>query len=301
MSRGGHQVIPPSGGFDEEEVFQVVRKMENVSFFAAPTMLHRLVESARGRGKLGSEHYPGLGTIVAGGAPFYVEDIKASVACFGPRIAQMYGQGETPLTATAMNAYHTAKAVESDDDLALASVGFPQTGVELQIWDDEGRQVPAGETGEIVVRAHTVMNGYWRNAEETRKALRDGWLKTGDVGLLDAHGRLHLKDRSKDVIISGGTNIYPREVEDALLKHRAVKEVSVIGVPDAEWGESVMAIIVADRAVSTSELDATCVENIARFKRPKHYLFVESLPKSPNGKVLKTELRKSYGARRNNG
>jgi acyl-CoA synthetase (AMP-forming)/AMP-acid ligase II len=230
-----------------------------------------------------------------------VEDIKASVACFGPRIAQMYGQGETPLTATAMNAYHTAKAVESDDDLALASVGFPQTGVELQIWDDEGRQVPAGETGEIVVRAHTVMNGYWRNAEETRKALRDGWLKTGDVGLLDAHGRLHLKDRSKDVIISGGTNIYPREVEDALLKHRAVKEVSVIGVPDAEWGESVMAIIVADRAVSTSELDATCVENIARFKRPKHYLFVESLPKSPNGKVLKTELRKSYGARRNNG
>ncbi len=299
MCRGGHQVIPASGGFEEEEVFEALRKMDNVSFFAAPTMLHRLVESARTREQFGPQHYPGLHTIVAGGAPFYVEDIKASVACFGPRIAQMYGQGETPLSATAMNAYHMSKAVEVGDEMALASVGFPQTGVELQIQGEEGEVLPPGQSGEIVLRAATVMNGYWRNPEGTTKTLRNGWLWTGDVGFVDSHGRLHLKDRTKDVIISGGTNIYPREVEEALLKHPSVREVSVIGYPDPEWGESVMAIVVADGVVGSSDLEATCVENIARFKRPKRYLFVDSLPKSPNGKVLKTELRKQFGARSN--
>ena len=135
------------------------------------------------------------------------------------------------------------------------------------------------------------MQGYWNNREATASTLRDGWLHTGDVGCLDADGFLTLKDRSKDVIISGGSNIYPREVEEVLLAHPRVREVSVVGMPDAEWGEAVVAFVVGDN-VAPEELDALCLANIARFKRPKQYRFVAELPKSNYGKVLKTELRR---------
>ena len=153
--------------------------------------------------------------------------------------------------------------------------------------------MPTGELGEVTVRGPTVMLGYWNNPEATAKTAPGGLLYTGDVGLIDSHGQLHLKDRSKDVIISGGTNIYPREVEEALLRHPAVEEVSVIGTPDPEWGESVTAVVVcrSGRSVQPSALDAVCLENIARFKRPKHYHFVATLPKNPTGKVLKGDLR----------
>src|SRR5690606_7026754 len=141
-----------------------------------------------------------------------------------------------------------------------------------------------------------VMRGYWNNPDATHKTLAAGGLRTGDVGYLDERGLLHLKDRSKDVIISGGTNIYPREVEDALLTHSAVKEVAVVGVKDVEWGEAVTAVVVLTEQVSVSESDDTCVNVIARFKRPKHYIFVEELPKTPTGKVLKNELRQIAAA-----
>ena len=134
------------------------------------------------------------------------------------------------------------------------------------------------------------MRGYWNNPEATASTLRDGWLHTGDVGCLDADGFLTLKDRSKDVIISGGSNIYPREVEEVLLAHPGVREVSVVGMPDAQWGEAVVAFVVGD--VTPEDLDALCLDHIARFKRPKHYRFVAELPKNNYGKVLKTELRK---------
>ena len=138
------------------------------------------------------------------------------------------------------------------------------------------------------------MHGYWRNDTATSDALRDGWLWTGDMGALDEDGFLTLKDRSKDVIISGGTNIYPREVEEALLTHPAVAEASVIGEPDPEWGENVVAVVVleADAGADATALDAHCQDRIARFKRPKRYLFVSALPKNAYGKVLKTELRR---------
>jgi long-chain acyl-CoA synthetase len=154
------------------------------------------------------------------------------------------------------------------------------------------------ETGEVLVRGDTVMAGYWRDAEATAKAVRDGWLFTGDMGSLDEHGFLTLRDRSKDVIISGGSNIYPREVEEALLRHPGVAEVSVIGKPDPEWGEIVIAFVVAREGVALqpAELDETCTQHIARFKRPKEYRIVEALPKNHYGKVLKTELRASLAA-----
>jgi long-chain acyl-CoA synthetase len=151
--------------------------------------------------------------------------------------------------------------------------------------------LPAGEIGEVCARGPAVMQGYWNNSDATDLALRQGWLHTGDVGVFDADGFLTLKDRSNDVIISGGANIYPREVEEVLLAHPRVREVSVIGMPDPEWGESVIAFVVAD-SVTELELDRLCLASIARFKRPKRYRFVAELPKNNYGKVLKTELRK---------
>jgi long-chain acyl-CoA synthetase len=159
----------------------------------------------------------------------------------------------------------------------------------VRIADNEDRSLPAGETGEILCRGDVVMRGYWQNPEATAQTLKGGWLHTGDVGALDADGFLTLKDRSKDVIISGGSNIYPREVEEVLLRHGAVREVSVIGRPDPEWGEIVVAYVVGDAA--PQELDALCLAEIARFKRPKDYVFVDALPKNNYGKILKTELR----------
>jgi acyl-CoA synthetase (AMP-forming)/AMP-acid ligase II len=149
-----------------------------------------------------------------------------------------------------------------------------------------------GEVGEIVTRSDCVMKGYWQNPEATAKATRGGWLHTGDVGSLDAEGFLTIKDRSKDLIISGGANIYPREIEEVLLRHPAVAECSVVGRQHPEWGEEVVAFIVKRDAVGTDELDNLCLDNIARFKRPREYRFVEALPKNNYGKVLKTELRK---------
>jgi long-chain acyl-CoA synthetase len=176
-------------------------------------------------------------------------------------------------------------------------VGVAQTPVQVRVADEAGHELPPGETGEVLVRGDTVMAGYWRNPEATAAALRAGWLWTGDVGCLDADGFLTLKDRSKDLLISGGSNIYPREVEEVLLTAPGVAEAAVVGAPDAQWGEVVVAFVVAQHGATPTEatLDAHCLDRIARFKRPKRYVFVEALPKNNYGKVLKTELRARLG------
>jgi long-chain acyl-CoA synthetase len=172
-------------------------------------------------------------------------------------------------------------------------VGVAQTPVQVRVADEQGASLPPGEIGEVLVRGDTVMAGYWRNPEASAAALRDGWLWTGDVGCLDADGFLTLKDRSKDLLISGGSNIYPREVEEVLLTAPGVAEAAVVGAPDPEWGEVVVAFIVARPAArpTAADLDTHCLARIARFKRPKRYVFVDELPKNNYGKVLKTELR----------
>jgi long-chain acyl-CoA synthetase len=162
--------------------------------------------------------------------------------------------------------------------------------------DSQDRPVAQGEPGEILVRGDVIMAGYWRNDEASAASLRGGWLHTGDVGVFDAEGYLHLKDRSKDLIISGGSNIYPREVEEVLLMNDKVREVSIIGRPDREWGEVVVAYVVGE--AGAKELDALCLQHIARFKRPKDYVFVDALPKNNYGKILKTELRALDAARK---
>jgi acyl-CoA synthetase (AMP-forming)/AMP-acid ligase II len=181
----------------------------------------------------------------------------------------------------------------SSDDALLGSVGTPRTGVQVRVLDADGRDVQQGEIGEIVVHGDVVMSGYWSNPLGTSEALKDGWLHTGDMGSFDARGYLTLRDRSKDVVISGGSNIYPREVEEVLLGHPDVLEACVVGSPDPEWGEVVVAFIVSrtGQPLSTSELDAHCLAAIARFKRPKRYVFVTDLPKNSYGKILKRALR----------
>lgn len=282
-------VVPASGGFDADEVLDLGRQVGNLTFFAAPTIVRRLTEAATRRGGDGS----GIKTIIYGGAPMYLADLQQAIAVMGQRFVQIYGQGESPMTITALARHWHADATTPQAIARLASVGTAQSCVEVRIADQDGRTVPAGETGEILVRGAPVMLGYWRNPAATADAIRDGWLFTGDLGRLDADGFLTLTDRSKDVIISGGTNIYPREVEEALLTHPAVAEVCVVGEPDPEWGENVVAYVVTlpGAAVSDAELDAHCLAHIARFKRPKRYERRADLPKSNYGKILKTALR----------
>jgi long-chain acyl-CoA synthetase len=211
----------------------------------------------------------------------------------GNRFVQIYGQGESPMTITVLSRYHFTNVDHPRYESRLASVGVAQTLVEVRVADNNGHSLANGEIGEVLVRGPSVMLGYWNNPEATAAAIRDGWLFTGDMGCMDDDGFLTLKDRSKDMIISGGSNIYPREVEEVLLLHPAVQEVSVIGRKHPEWGEEVIAFVVTKdgKPVDVAELDELCLKNIARFKRPKHYRFIKALPKSNYGKVLKTELR----------
>ena len=252
-------------------------------------MVHRLVEHVRATGA----DVSGFKTIVYGGGPMYADDLRNALAVMGNRFAQIYGQGESPMTITALSRAQLADRDHPRWAERMVSVGVAQSLVEVRVVDAAGQPLPTGETGEVVVRGDTVMPGYWNNPNATAQTLRDGWLYTGDMGALDADGFLTLKDRSKDVIISGGSNIYPREVEEVLLLHPQVREVAVVGQRDAEWGEVVVAFLVAGEggAVPGAELDALCLEHIARFKRPKVYRWVEALPKNAYGKVLKTELR----------
>lgn len=287
--RGARHVIPESGGFDPDEILNLAPRLRDVSMFMAPTMVRRLIDAARARGADGE----GLRTIVYGGGPMYLADIIEAVEVMGPRFVQIYGQGESPMTITALARHLVADRLHPRWRERLASVGTAQSSVEVRITDEEGRDVPAGETGEIIVRGTPVMAGYWQNPEATAQTLRKGWLWTGDRGRMDADGFVTLIDRSKDVIISGGSNIYPREVEEVLLQHPDVHEVAVIGRKHPEWGEEVVAFVVAvpGREIDKTALDALCLDAIARFKRPKDYLIVEALPKNNYGKVLKTELR----------
>jgi long-chain acyl-CoA synthetase len=290
VARLGVQVVPESGGFEPAEIFRLFGHWPRASMFAAPTMIKRLVDAP-------DDCDPkNIRTIVWGGAPMYVEDALHALDRFGPRLAQIYGQGESPMTITTLCKQDVADRDHPHWQARLASAGRPFACVEVIAADGEDRAVPAGETGEILCRGDVVMPGYWKNPQASADTLRNGWLHTGDLGAIDADGYLTLKDRSKDVIISGGSNIYPREVEEVLLRHARVREVSVIGRPDREWGEIVVAYVVGD--APAGELEALCLETIARFKRPKHYVFLDALPKNNYGKILKTELRAMDAKRR---
>jgi long-chain acyl-CoA synthetase len=258
--------------------------------FAAPTMVKRLVAHPA---ELDTRN---IRTIVWGGAPMYVEDARTALDRFGPCLAQIYGLGESPMTITTLSREDIADRDHPDWLARLASAGRPFAGVEVVVASADNRPLPTGEAGEVLCRSEVVMRGYWQNEAASAASLRGGWLHTGDIGAFDAAGYLTLRDRANDLIISGGANIYPREVEEVLLKHADVREVSVIGRPDRDWGEVVVAYVVGSASPAT--LDALCLACIARFKRPKDYVFVDALPKNNYGKILKTELRAMDAQRR---
>jgi long-chain acyl-CoA synthetase len=287
--RGASQVFPASGGFDPAEIAGLLADHPGMTMFAAPTMVKRLTEYVeQSGGDTGN-----LKTIVYGGGPMYVADLKRAIAVFGNKFVEIYGQGESPMTITALGKFHHTDIGHPNFESRLASVGQAHSGVEVRLRDDHGNDVAPNELGEICVRGETVMLGYWNNPGATAHSLRDGWLWTGDLAVMDEDGFVTLKARSKELIISGGSNIYPREIEEVLLKHPGVQEAAVIGKPDAEWGESVVAFVVMREGVVADavELDRVCLDHVARFKRPKEYRFVDSLPKNNYGKVLKIALR----------
>ncbi|MGH3639232.1 MAG: acyl-CoA synthetase [Mycobacterium sp.] len=283
--RGARQVIPESAAFEPEEFLDLCERHPGCSAFLAPTMVQRLVTTGRERPR-------NLRTVVYGGGPMYVDSMKKALAAFGPIFVQLYGQGEAPMTITGLR---RADHLDADDP-TLGSVGYARSGVDVAVLRDDGTPAAIDEIGEIACRGDVVMSGYWNNPDATAATLKDGWLLTGDMGCFDERGYLTLRDRSKDVVISGGSNVYPREVEEVLLEHPDVAEACVVGAPDADWGEVVVAFIVGSAA--ESDLDAHLLERIARFKRPKRYLYVDELPKNSYGKVLKRELRERLADQR---
>jgi long-chain acyl-CoA synthetase len=290
LARGLVQVFPDSGRYDVPETAALLRRWPDATLFLAPTMVKRLIDHP-----VAADIRPGeIRTITYGGAPMYVSDLKKSLDLLGNVMVQIFGQGESPMTITHLSRAEHANRAHPRWEQRLASAGIADSCTEVRVVDADGRPMPTGEVGEIIVRGDPVMTGYWDDPQATARSLRQGWLWTGDVGCLDEDGFLTLKDRSKDMIISGGSNIYPREIEDVLNLHPAVAECSVVGRPHAEWGEEAVAFVVVrdGQQVTPAELDALCLDNIARFKRPKDYRIIEALPKNNYGKILKTDLRK---------
>ena len=289
LLRGAHQIVLPH--FDVEAILDVIARHPRVSMFAAPTMLTRLVHAP----EVAAADIANLRTIYYGGGPMYVADLERALDIFGPRLYQLYGQGESPMTITGL-----AQRLHERDHPhwydRLASCGYARSGVLVRVVDDQDRDLRAGEIGEVITKSDCVMDGYWQNPAANAETLRGGWLHTGDLGSMNADGLLTLRDRSKDMIISGGSNIYPREIEEVLLRHPDVVEASVVGRSHPDWGEEVVAFLVARRGtvLAAAELDRLCLDHVARFKRPRDYRFVEALPKNNYGKVLKTELRRLF-------
>jgi acyl-CoA synthetase (AMP-forming)/AMP-acid ligase II len=291
-ARGACHLVPPSPPFDPAATLELVaRERATVVSFITPTMVRLLLDAAAS----GATDLRSLRAIVYGGGPMYAEDLRRAQATFGLILTQIYGLGETPMTVSYLSASVPAREAEQ-----LASVGVPHPNVELRLLDEAGGEVSVGGMGEVCVRSAAVMLGYWNDPAATGEVIRDGWLHTGDIGRLDESGYLYLLDRKKDLIVSGGSNIYPREVEEVLIAHPAVASVAVIGTPDRHWGESVHAVVVLEPGATATaeELIAFCESRIASYKKPRTVEFVSELPVSGVGKVLKRELRDRWLAAR---
>jgi long-chain acyl-CoA synthetase len=279
---------PPN--FRPENFCATIQRRKITNTWLVPTQIKMLLDYPA----LDGWDLSSLRWTVYGGAPMYVEDLKEALRRIGPVFVQIYGQGETPMTGTFLPSWdHVSEGPES---ARLASCGVARSGIELRIVNEQDEELPREEVGELCVRGPSVMAGYWDRPEATAEALRNGWLHTGDIGRMDDRGYVYLLDRSKDLVISGGANIYPREVEEVLLQHPAVSEVCVFGVPDPLWGEAIKAVVVLREHMDTPEADiiAFAAEHMAGYKKPKSVEFVTELPKNAYGKVLKRELRAPY-------
>lgn len=284
--------VKRDGGFNPEEILAYVSKEQISRCHFVPTMIHSLIQAPNvDRYDLGS-----LRLILYAGSSMPVELLKRAIEVFPCGFAQLYGQTESgPFTTCLKPEDHVLDGSERGNN-RLASSGRPAINYEIRIVDDNDNDVPPGEVGEIIARSEAMMIGYWNMPEETEKKLKNGWLHTGDLGRFDEDGYVYIVERKNDLIISGGVNIYPREVEEVLYRHPAVSEVSVIGVPDEHWGEIVHAFVVLKNGAGATEADliSFCGQHLAAFKKPKAVSFWDELPKSPQGKILKKEIRKRY-------
>ncbi len=295
MVGGAHVFVP---GFAPQSTLEAIEKYHVTKTILVPTMINFLV------------NFPGtsafdtssLQLCLFGASPMPVDRLQAAVKVFGPKFVQAYGMTETAPLLTSMKASWQKFDGSPEDNRRLASCGREVPGVEVRVVDETtGRDVKPGEVGEIIARGPNVMKGYWKRPEETAKALRDGYMHTGDLATIDKDNFVFIVDRAKDMIISGGENIYSTEVENALYEHPAVLEAAVIGIPDAQWGEAVLAVVVPREGTSPTEHEIIehCHTLIAGYKCPKRVVFQETpLPKSGPGKILKTELRKPFWADR---
>ncbi len=292
IGKAAGNVIPEGKSFDAEQIFKLIQDHRVTNMFVAPTMLKILMDSPA----VNKYDHSFVKSINYGGGPMLVEDLKKAIEKLGPCLIQLYGQAESPMTITYLP--HGDHVVDGTKDQIkrLASAGYPRTDVEVKIFDGDDNELSVGEIGEIVTRSDVVMKGYWRNPEATMQTLKNGWLHTGDMGYMDGCGFLFIMDRTKDMIISGGENIYPREIEEVIIQHPAVREVSVIGIPDPKWGEAVKAVVslVPGETITESELIIYCQNNMASYKKPKFVDIVDELPKNNYGKILKRELRDRY-------
>ena len=238
--------------------------------------------------------FSSLKLIAYGASPISEQVLAASLKTFKCDFVQVYGLTETTGVVTMLS--HEDHDVDGPKKHLLRSCGKPSMGIELKIVDETGKQLPAGEVGEIIIRSKQVMKGYWNMAEETAKTIRNGWFYTGDAGYTDKAGYVYIHDRVKDMIVSGGENVYPAEVENALMKHPAVGDVAVIGIPDDRWGEVPLAIVVRkpDVAVTEDDIIAFGRTQLAGFKTPKQVAWADALPRNPSGKILKKDLRAPY-------
>jgi acyl-CoA synthetase (AMP-forming)/AMP-acid ligase II len=290
-ARGGTVVVLTKP--DPVQLLGAIQKHRVTEFFLPPTVIYRLLDIPDLARKA---DFSSLRYFLYGAAPMSVEKLKQAIATFGPVMMGGYGQTEAPTSISFLTpAEHFVDGRVAPDE-RLASVGRPNPLVRVEIMDDDNQILSTGATGEICVRGDLVMKGYYKAPGKTAETIVDGWLHTGDIGHLDADGYLHITDRKKDMIITGGFNVYPSEVEQVIWGHPAVRDCAVIGVPDAHWGEAVTAVVElnAGQQVGADELIALCKDVLGSVKAPKSVEFVDSLPRSPVGKVLKKDLRAKY-------
>ncbi|MEH7746194.1 AMP-binding protein, partial [Neobacillus drentensis] len=265
---------------DTKEVFKAIERYKVQTFSAVPAMIHALVSYPH------ADQYntSSLESVGSGSAPLPVALLHAFEQKFGAKVYEGYGLSEAAPVVTAHR-----KGIE----IKPGSVGIPIPGVELKIVDENGEEVSSGEVGELMVRGDNVTPGYYKNSEETSRVLKDSWLCTGDMARIDDEGYVYIVDRKKDLIIRGGFNVYPRDVEEILNAHEQVFEAAVVGVPDERMGEEMVACVVKnpDSEVSEKELINYCQDHLAKNKTPRRIVFLEALPRNGVGKILKTHLR----------
>jgi acyl-CoA synthetase (AMP-forming)/AMP-acid ligase II len=275
------------GETDPQEILRLIEAKGITQMFLVPALILFLIQQPN----VSEVDFSTLKSVLYGASPIADDVLLRAKRILGCEFEQVYGLTETTGAGTYLCA--------ADHDPArgkLRSCGRPLTGHDIKVVDADGRALPTGEVGEIAIRAANVMKGYWNRPEATAKAIVDSWFLTGDAGYFDEEGYLYIHDRVKDMIVSGGENIYPAEVENAIFGHPAVADVAVIGVPDAKWGEAVKAIVVRKQAASVTpeEIIAHARERIAGYKLPKSVDFIDALPRNPTGKVLRRELRAPY-------